>query len=337
MLNQKGTSVEDSKGKMKPEYNELSYLVTRQCLQQEEFNQLSQYDREKAAPIDSLKNAFRSFNPCSTLLGFVPILQWLPKYHCKTDLMGDVTAGITVAVMQIPQGMAYGLLAGVDANVGLYMAFFQCLVYAVFGTSRHISMGTFAVISLMTAKVVATYATLPPIATSLVNGTDSLPPVIDPSDPQYTPIQVATALAFVCGCYHFTMSIMRLGTLSTLLSEPLVSGFTTAAAVHVLISQLKDLLGVSIPRYKGAFKNIYSVRDIIEQVPNSNLTAIYTSAIVILFMIFMNEYLKPRASNWCKMPIPAELMVVVGGTLASYYIGLGPNFNVTLVGTIPVG
>ena len=83
--------------------------------------------------------------------------------------MGDITAGITVAVMQIPQGMAYGLLAGVPANVGLYMAFFQCLVYAVFGTSRHISMGTFAVVSLMTAKVVTTYAVLPPLGSAKVS------------------------------------------------------------------------------------------------------------------------------------------------------------------------
>nr|XP_029714134.1 LOW QUALITY PROTEIN: solute carrier family 26 member 6 [Aedes albopictus] len=344
MLNQKGGGVgsggasDGSNGKMKPQYNELSYLVTRQCLQQEEFNQLSQYDRVKGTPLDAIKDAFRGCNPFSSLLGFIPILQWLPKYHCKTDLLGDITAGITVAVMQIPQGMAYGLLAGVPANVGLYMAFFQCLVYAVFGTSRHISMGTFAVVSLMTAKVVTTYAVLPPLGSAKWNETFGVPPVIEPSDdPQYTPIQVATAVAFVCGIYHFLMSALRLGTLSSLLSEPLVSGFTTAAAVHVLISQLKDLLGVSIPRYKGAFKNIFSVRDIVEQVPNSNLTAVYTSAIVILFMIFMNEYLKPRASNWCRFPIPAELLVVVGGTVASYFIGLGPNFNVTLVGTIPVG
>lgn len=133
------------------------------------------------------------------------------------------------------------------------------------------------------------------------------------------------------------MSLIRLGTLSALLSEPLVSGFTTAAAIHVLVSQLKDLLGVSIPRYKGAFKNIFSMRDIIEQVPNSNLSAVYTSTIVILFMIFMNEYMKPWASKKCKFPIPAELLVVVGGTAASYFIGLGPNFGVTLVGVIPVG
>lgn len=73
-----------------------------------------------------------------------------------------MTAGLTVAVLQIPQGMAYGILAGVAANVGLYMAFFHSLVYAVFGTSRHISMGTFAVTSLMTAKIVATYSTVIP-------------------------------------------------------------------------------------------------------------------------------------------------------------------------------
>lgn len=133
------------------------------------------------------------------------------------------------------------------------------------------------------------------------------------------------------------MSILQLGTLSSLLSEPLVSGFTTAAAIHVLISQLKDLLGVQVPRHKGAFKNIFSVRDIVSQIPNCNLTAVYTSMIVILFMIFMNEYLKPWSATKCKFPIPAELMVVVGGTLASYLIGLGPNFNVTLVGEIPVG
>lgn len=334
MLNTKGGS-DDSTIKMKPEYNELSYLVTRQCLHQEEFNQLSQYDRVKVAPMESIVNSVREVKCFSTLLSFIPILQWLPKYSIKNDLMGDLTAGITVAVMQIPQGMAYGLLAGVQANVGLYMAFFHCLIYAVFGTSRHISMGTFAVVSLMTAKVVATYATVSPVG--MTNGTDFGSPLIDPSEPQYTPIQVATAVSFVAGIYHIIMSLMRLGTLSSLLSEPLVSGFTTAAAVHVLVSQMKDLLGVSIPRYKGAFKNIYSVRDIIEQVPNSNLTAVYTSVIVILFMIFMNEYLKPWSVTKCRIPIPAELMVVVGGTLASYLIGLGPNFNVALVGTIPVG
>ncbi|XP_058828758.1 solute carrier family 26 member 6 [Topomyia yanbarensis] len=334
MLNQKA-GAGDSNAKVKPEYNELSYLVTRQCLHQEEFNQLSQYDKGTTPPIESLVNSVRDIKCLNTLLNFIPILRWLPKYSIKKDLVGDLTAGVTVAVMQIPQGMAYGLLAGVQANVGLYMAFFHCLVYAVLGTSRHISMGSFAVVSLMTAKVVASYATMSSAVT--INGTSYDLPPIDPSEPQYTPIQVVTALSFVVGCYHLIMSLIRLGILSALLSEPLVSGFTTAAAIHVLVSQMKDLLGVSIPRYKGAFKNILALRDIAGELPNSNLPTVYTSVIVILFMIFMNEYLKPWSSTKCKFPIPAELVAVVGGTMASYFIRLGPDFAVKLVGEIPVG
>ncbi|XP_055536132.1 solute carrier family 26 member 6 [Wyeomyia smithii] len=334
MLNQKGNAI-DSNAKVKPEYNELSYLVTRQCLHQEEFNQLSQYDRVKPPPIEAIVNSVRDFRCLNTLLNFIPILRWLPQYSIKKDLLGDITAGITVAVMQIPQGMAYGLLAGVQANVGLYMAFFHCLVYAVLGTSRHISMGAFAVVSLMTAKVVASYATVTPV--EMINGTSFDLPPMDPSEPQYTAIQVVTALSFVVGCYHLIMSLIRLGTLSALLSEPLVSGFTTAAAIHVLVSQMKDLLGVSIPRYKGSFKNILALRDLASELPNSNLPTVYTSVIVILFMIFMNEYLKPWSSTKCRFPIPAELMAVVGGTMASYYIRLGPDFAVKLVGEIPIG
>uniref|UniRef100_A0A182MFW5 STAS domain-containing protein n=1 Tax=Anopheles culicifacies TaxID=139723 RepID=A0A182MFW5_9DIPT len=170
------------------------------------------------------------------------------------------------------------------------------------------------------------------------NGTDSVVPALNPTEGAiYTPIQVATAASFVAGIFYFIMSVARLGVLSSLLSEPLVSGFTTAAAVHVMVSQLKDLLGVSIPRYKGTFKVILSVRDIIDQAPNSNLTAVYTSLVVILFMIFMNEYFKPWLSTKCRFPVPAELMAVVGGTVASYLIGLGPNFDVGLVGLIPTG
>lgn len=88
----------------------------------------------------------------------------LPRYSFKNNIAGDLTAGMTVAVMHIPQGMAYGLLAGVTPSSGLYMAFFPTLTYFVFGTSRHISVGTLSVISLMTLKVVQTHATVGPMA-----------------------------------------------------------------------------------------------------------------------------------------------------------------------------
>ncbi|XP_052871779.1 prestin [Anopheles cruzii] len=336
MIDQKVPLEDDRTTKGKPQYSEQSYLVSRQCLQREDFNQLSQYERLKPTAIDSIGSSIRKVKCLSTLAGFFPIVQWLPQYSLKNDLVSDMTAGLTVAVLQIPQGMAYGILAGVTANVGLYMAFFNCLVYAVFGTSRHISMGTFAVTSLMTAKIVVTHATAIPSVVS--NGTDTVMPTLSPTDDVlYTPIQVATAASFVAGIYYFMMSVARLGMLSSLLSEPLVSGFTTAAAVHVMVTQVKDLLGISIPRYKGAFKVILSLRAIFGEVQNSNLTAVYTSVVVILFMIFMNEYLKPWLAGKCRFPLPAELIAVVGGTVVSYLIGLGPKFGVGLVGAIPTG
>lgn len=140
--------------------------------------------------------------------------------------------------MHIPQGMAYGLLALVTPEVGLYMAFFPVLVYLVFGTSRHASLGTFAVISIMVSKVVQ------------VNTNDD-------SELSSSPLEVVTTLCFVVGLYHLAMFVCRMGALSSLLSEPLVSGFTTGAAVHVFVNQFKDILGVSVTRFKGPFKLIY--------------------------------------------------------------------------------
>lgn len=188
----------------------------------------------------------------------VPVTLWLPNYNCKKNLFGDIASGITVAVMHIPQGMAYGILASVPPQVGLYMAFFPVLSYFIFGTSRHISMGTFAVISLMITKTVQTHGVVPGegiMIVSHMNGTESL----DESEAmvQYSALQVVTAVSMMVGIYQIVMCVCRMGALSSLLSEPLVSGFTTAAAVHVLVSQIKDLLGVRIPRHKGAFKVIY--------------------------------------------------------------------------------
>lgn len=133
------------------------------------------------------------------------------------------------------------------------------------------------------------------------------------------------------------MSILRLGTLSSLLSEPLVNGFTTAVAFHVMTSQAKDLIGVKVPRQKGAFKIILSIRDIGMNICHSNPMAVYLSVACIAFMVFMNEIVKPWFSKKSKIPLPSELMVVLGGTIASYYFNLGPDHGVKLVGKIPTG
>lgn len=110
--------------------------------------------------------------------------------------------------MHIPQGMAYGLLAGVTPSSGLYMAFFPTLVYFAFGTSRHISVGTLSVISLMTLKVVQAFSIPPPASAveGIVVGGGNLTTLTqlttDTTIEYFTPIQVVTATAFMCGIHH---------------------------------------------------------------------------------------------------------------------------------------
>lgn len=160
--------------------------------------------------------------------------------------------------MHIPQGMAYGILALVTPEVGLYMAFFPVLVYFLLATSRHASLGTFAVISIMVSKTVQTHSNLSGSATTVINSTSTMSgEAVITKVGTATPLEVITALSLMVGFIHLLMFACRLGALSTLLSEPLVSGFTTGAAVHVFVNQLKDILGVQVERFKGPFKIVY--------------------------------------------------------------------------------
>lgn len=109
-------------------------------------------------------------------------------------------------------------------------------------------------------------------------------------------------------------------------------------AIHVLTSQLKDVLGVKVPRHKGAFKVILTWLDILKNLGNSNSYTIYVAICCIVFMALMNEIVKPYAAKRCKFPLPTELMAVVGFTLISYILNLGGEvFHVKEVGEIPTG
>ena len=272
---------------------------------------------------------------------FIPIIKWLPEYSVKDNFVGDLISGITIAVMHIPQGLGFGLLAGVAPITGLYMAFYPLLVYAVFGTSRHVSIGTFPVVSLMVAKMVETLSTTPTTDnlsfneynTTMSTTTDqSLVP-----EEQYSNIQVGMATAMMVGFFQLLMYVFRLGTLASLLSEPLTNGFTTAAAFHVISSLLKDLVGIKIPTHQGAFKIIFTVRDVFMNLSNANITTLCVSGVSLAFLFLMNELVKPWAAKKSVIPIPTELIAVLGGTFISYLLNFGPDHSVMLVGTIPVG
>jgi len=140
----------------------------------------------------------------------LPILGWLPRYRRK-DLAGDLTAGLTVAVMLVPQGMAYAMLAGLPPVVGLYAAVIPLFAYSLFGTSRQLAVGPVAMDSLLVATGVGAIA---------ASGTTEY-------------LLLATLLAGMVGVIQLILGVLRLGALVSFLSRPVISGFTSAAAIII--------------------------------------------------------------------------------------------------------
>lgn len=159
-----------------------------------------------------------------------PILSWLPDYP-KAWLKDDIVAGLTVGVMLIPQGMAYAMLAGMPPIYGLYAATIPLVIYAIFGTSRQLAVGPAALDALIVYAGVSAFAQA---------GSEHF-------------ISLAIALAFIQGLILVAFGIFRLGFLVNFLSRPVISGFTSAAALIIALSQLKHLLGVSLPNSKQPF------------------------------------------------------------------------------------
>ncbi|XP_028162890.1 prestin isoform X3 [Ostrinia furnacalis] len=313
------------------------FNVIRRVYQQDALNKDADYQYPEKPLGYRCKKAVIGCGFGECLSNSIPILRWLPKYDFKANLMGDLIAGATTAVMHIPQGMAYALLAEVPPIVGLYMAFFPVLVYVVFGTSPHVSMGTFAVACLMAGKVVTQYSThIDP--GSAMNATAGLPTsTAEMGVPIYSPQEVLSIVCLAVGIFQVLMWIMRLGAVSTLLSETLVSGFTTAASFHVLASQLKDLFGLKLPKLPSNYKVVYTVIEICKNITNVNVAAFVISFITCLVIALNNELLKPWLSKRCRVPMPIELIAIVVGTLVSRFADLKQVFGIGLIGSIPTG
>ncbi|XP_052757673.1 prestin isoform X2 [Galleria mellonella] len=310
------------------------FNVVRRVYQQDILNKDADYQVPEKPLRYQCKKVVNSCGFGDCIVNSLPIARWLPRYSLKRDLVGDLVAGATTAVMHIPQGMAYALLAEVPPIVGLYMAFFPVLVYVIFGTSPHVSMGTFAVACLMAGKVVTQHAT---IHMDLTNSTNSVLSTSTLDGVGYTPLQVLSIVCLAVGIFQILMWVLRLGAVSSLLSEPLVSGFTTAASFHVLASQLKDLFGVKIPKLSGNYKIIFTVIEVSKGLPNLNVAAVVISCITCVVIALNNELLKPWVSKRSRVPVPIELLAIVLGTIVSKFCGLEERYGINLVGNIPTG
>ena len=231
----------------------------------------------------------------------LPIFDWLPNYR-KDWLKGDISAGLTVGVMLVPQGIAYAMIAGLPPIYGLYTALIPQIIYAIFGTSRQLSVGPVAMDSLIVASGVATLAEI---------GTQNF-------------IEFAILLAFMMGVLQVAFGVLRLGFLVNFLSKPVISGFTSAAALIIGINQFKHLFGIDIGRSN---KIQVLLKDTFNQIQDSN---VITTAIGIISIIIL-VYLKKKFKK-----VPAALVVVVLGLLAVNLFKLD-QLGVQIVGSVPEG
>ncbi|XP_072234060.1 prestin [Leuresthes tenuis] len=267
-------------------------------------------------------------------LSLLPILTWLPSYPVKQYLFSDVVSGLSTGVVQLPQGLAYAMLAAVPPVYGLYSSFYPVLLYTFFGTSRHISIGTFAVISLMIGGVVVREAPDSMFLYS-VNGSN-VSVAVNEVARDARRVQVAVVLTTMVGIIQIVLGILRFGFVAIYLTEPLVRGFTTAASVHVVISQLKYLLGVKTQRFSGPLSAIYIVKAVLGEITRTNITtlSIGLSCIVFLYVV---KVLNERYKKKLPIPIPGEIIVVIVSTGVSYGLSLSDDHKVDVVGNIPTG
>jgi len=232
---------------------------------------------------------------------FFPILTWLSAYK-KAWLSDDLAAGLTVGVMLVPQGMAYAMIAGLPPVYGLYAAMIPQLVYAIFGTSRQLAVGPVAMDSLLVAAAVTMIAEV---------GTD-----------QY--IVLALLLAFMMGSVQLILGLLRMGFLVNFLSKPVISGFTSAAALIIGLNQLKHLLGVDIARSNYIHSILYEAS---LQLSSINLI---TLAIGIAGIIILKNIKKLHKA------VPGALVAVVLGILLVQFLNL-EDAGVKIVGIVPEG
>lgn len=232
---------------------------------------------------------------------WLPFLTWLPRYD-RANLPGDLQAGLTTAVMLIPQGMAYAMLAGLPPIVGLYASLVPLAIYSLLGTSRELAVGPVAMVSLLVAQAIS--------------------PLAEQGSASY--VALAVLLALMVGAMQLMMGVLRLGFLVNFLSHPVISGFTSAAALIIGFSQLKHLLGIDIQRSSNIFQVLAAAG---REFESWHLATMVIGLGSVITLVVMKKY-APR--------LPRALVVVVVGTLAVFGLDLA-DAGVKIVGSVPAG
>lgn len=246
------------------------------------------------------------------LLRLFPFLGWINEVRNPAVFRADFIAGITVALVLIPQSMAYAQLAGLPEVFGLYISFLPVVIAALWGSSRQLQTGPVAVVSIMTATALAT----------VVGGTAQSNPELAA---QYIPL--AMFMAFMVGIFQLCLGVFRLGVVVNFLSHPVIVGFTNAAALVIGLSQLSKIFGITMP---GApIDHFLSVRiwGVVQQLGATHIPTLIMGLGAFALMWLMKRYVAK---------LPGVLVAVVITTALSALIGF-EEMGGQVVGSIPAG
>ncbi len=247
---------------------------------------------------------------------YLPVLQWAPQYD-RSQATSDLVAALIVTVMLIPQSLAYALLAGLPPQIGLYASILPLVIYAIFGTSRTLSVGPVAVASLMTAAALA--------------------PLAEAGTTEY--VAGAVVLAVMSGIMLTVMGVLRLGFLANFLSHPVISGFITASGIVIAASQLKHIFGI-----QASGQNLLTIgQSLIQSMGEANIPTLFIGTGALLFLTFARKQLKPLlihsgvgARSADIITKTAPILAVLVTTLVAWQLRLDTQ-GVRLVGVVPSG
>ena len=231
----------------------------------------------------------------------VPALGWIGSYR-RADLPRDLSAGVVVGVMLVPQAMAYALLAGLPPVYGLYASILPTVAYALFGTSRHMPVGPPALMALITFSSVSALA--------------------EPGSGEY--VGLALLLALMAGALQLGLGLLRLGFVSNFIPLPVLSGFVYASVVVISLSQAASLLGIPAGAERSTFGMLASL---VTSVGEANLPTLVIGVGSIAALVALAK-LSSR--------VPGALVVAAVATLVVYLFGLG-DLGVGVVGEVPGG
>lgn len=249
---------------------------------------------------------------------WLPAGQWLRTYG-RVELTGDLLAGLIVAIMLIPQSMAYALLAGLPPQVGLYASILPLIIYGLLGSSRTLAVGPVAMVSLLVASGVT--------------------PLAEPGSADY--VQLALTLAFLVAIIQTGLGLLRAGFAVNFLSHPVLSGFTSAAALVIGLSQIKHLFGISMPRSELFYEQLTAA---VTHLPETKLITFGIGLSSVLILLFFKKLLGQWLEQWgvnkqlaITITKSAPLVVVILGTLLVWFGRLDETAGVAIVGVVPAG